>query len=45
MDTISGKSSDDVKTERTKDSKTAQSKTVHEANDTRGYLLGTHVGR
>ena len=45
MDTISGKLSDDVKTERAKDRKTTQSKTVHEAKEPRGYLSGKHLVR
>jgi len=45
MNTISEKLSDNVKTERAKDRKTTQSKTVHEAKEPRGYLSGKHLVR
>ena len=45
MNTISEKLSDDVKTERAKDRKTTQYKTVDETKEPRGYLSGTHMAR
>ena len=44
--TVVGKLSDDSGTtgERAMNVKTAQSKTVHGAKETRGYLPGTHYG-